>query len=665
MTDQYSMLFSPVEIGPVAVRNRIYHAPVTTNFVDRETGFPGDSMVDYYVERAKGGVGLIIQGAVDVAPESDFWPVPHTRMHDEAIVPHLRRITAGVHQHGARIFIEIFHIGQASNTRTHGAPAHAPSGIPSLVAGATPKCMEREDIEGAVRSFGLAVTHAVAAGYDGVELHATHGYLLEEFLSPFYNKRSDEYGGTLENRMRFLLQVIDCCREAAGQRIALGIRLVGDELLPGGLTLEDTTRIAARIAESGKIDFVDVDIGSHQNYHVTMSPMYGAPGFNLPCAAAIREAVDPLPVLCAPGRLVDPGAAERILRDGHADLIGLGRTLISDPQWPLKVREGRPDDIRQCVFCNQYTMGNLYKGLPVSCIQNPAVGREGIWGSGSLRAAPASRKVVVVGGGPAGMEVARLARLRGHRVTLVERHKEVGGQVLLAAALPRRSEMEGVVRWLGLQLARSGVEVVLGTEVTPALLQSLEPDVVVVATGASFDGSGISGVTSQPIAGSDLPGVTLTPEMVLRGEGTLGPSIVIADSQGDVVAPALAELLAGRGSRVTIVTSFPMVGPKLAEEMNLPYVYSKLYELGVTMVPNAWVTEIRSGSVHVCNLYAPHQVQQVAADTVVVVTMRRPHQDLYSALKGTIRELHRVGDCVAPGDIGTAMLSAHKLGRDL
>ncbi|MCC7143881.1 MAG: FAD-dependent oxidoreductase, partial [Candidatus Eisenbacteria bacterium] len=276
-----------------------------------------------------------------------------------------------------------------------------------------------------------------------------------------------------------------------------------------------------------------------------------------------------------------------------------------------------------------------------------------------------AKKVVVVGAGPAGLEVARLARLRGHRVVVYERQRQIGGQVLLASTLPRRSEMEGVVRWLGSQLEKAGVEIVLNTEVDAAALDRLEPDVVVLATGASFEGTGISGVTSQPITGWDAHRSTLTPERILRGEVVAGSSVVIVDSQGDIVAPALAELLAGRGSRVTIVTNFPMVGPRLSEEMNLPYVYSKLYALGVAMVPNAWVAAIHSDAVDVHNLYAPDQVQQIAADTVVMVTMRRAHEDLYSTLKGRVRELHRVGDCVAPGDIGTAMLSAHELGWNL
>lgn len=665
MPDQYPLLFSPVDIGPVKLDNRIYHAPITTNLVDQETGFPSEAMVHYYAERARGGVGLIIQGAVDVAPASEYWPVRHTRMHDRAIIPALQRVVEGVHAHGSRIFVELFHIGQASNTRTHGAPAVAPSAIPSPIAGSTPKCMEDEDIEAAISAFARAAVHAVEAGYDGIELHATHGYLLEQFLSPFFNKRTDAYGGSLENRMRFLLRVIDACREACGAQVALGLRLVGDELLPGGLTLDDASEIAVCAADAGKLDFIDVDVGSHHNYHVTMSPMYGAPGYNLPFAAAIRDAVDPLPVLCAPGRLVDPGAAERVLRDGQADLVGLGRALIADPDWALKVREGRAEDVRQCVFCNQYTMGNLYKGLPVGCIQNPAASREREWGGGTLQPAGRAKHVVVVGGGPAGMEVARLARLRGHRVTLYERQGVLGGQVTLAAALPRRSEIEGVVRWLRMQIEKAGVDIVLGTEVDAAAVASSGAEVLVLATGASYLADGMSGVTGAPIPGWDRAGVVITPEVALCAPETIGASVLIADAQGDVVAPALAEWLAARGHRVTVVTSLPMVGPKLAEEMNLPYAYARLYELDVNMVPNTWLGEIHAGAVDLFNLYLPDRVEQTAADTVIMVTARRPLDELYLALKTEVSELHRVGDCVAPGDVGTAMLAAHRLGRRL
>jgi 2,4-dienoyl-CoA reductase-like NADH-dependent reductase (Old Yellow Enzyme family)/thioredoxin reductase len=665
MSDEYDLLFSPIDIGPVTLANRVYHSPVTLNLVDRDTGYPREELADYYGERAKSGLGLIIQGAMDVASASESWPVLNSRMQDDGIIPSARRIVERVHDHGGKIFVELFHVGQASNTRRYARPSVAPSGIPSLVAGTTPKAMEPADIEAAIEGFRRAAVNSRQAGYDGVELHVTHGYLLEQFLSPFFNKRTDEYGGSLENRMRLLMQVIETCREAVGPELALGLRLIGDELLPGGLTLDDSVEIAEIVAATGKVDFFDIDIGSHQNYHITMSPMYGAPSYNLPFSAGIREVVDPLPVLCAPGQLVDPDTAEKVLSEGHADLVGLGRALISDPEWLLKVREGRAEDIRQCVFCNQYTMGNLFKGLPVSCIQNPAVGREKVWGKGTLQRAGRSKKVAIVGGGTAGMEVARLAGLRGHDVTLYEKSDLLGGQVLLAAALPRRSEIEGVVRWLRMQLEKTETKIVLGTEVTPDKLAQLGADAIVIATGAGFLRTGISGVIPEAIPGWDLDGVTVTPEMVLRQEVEIGARVVIVDSDGGVIAPSLAELLAARGKRVSIITSYPMVGPKLVEEMNLPYVYQKLVELDVESLPNSWIGEIRRGEVELFNLYSPTETKCIAADTVVMVTARSPIDELYFSLKDQVGELYRVGDCVAPGDIGTAMIDARRLGTSL
>jgi mycofactocin system FadH/OYE family oxidoreductase 2 len=661
MTAELPLLFSPIEIGGVAIRNRAYHAPVTLNYIERATGLPTEALAAYYTERARGGVGLVIQGAVDVAPASEYWPVPHTRMYDEAIVPASRPITEGVHGHGGRIFVELFHIGQASNTRLYGRPSLAPSSVPSVVAGTTPKAMEREDIAAAIDGFARATRNAREAGYDGVELHATHGYLLAEFLSPFFNHRTDEYGGSLENRMRLVLEVLDACRRTVGRDYVIGIRLVGDELLPGGLTLDDTVEIARRLAATGQLDFFDVDVGSHHNYHVTMSPMYGAPGFNLPFSAAIREVVDPLPVLCAPGRLTDPREAERVLRDGQADMVGLGRALISDAEWAAKAREGRHDDIRHCVYCNQYTMGNLYKGLPVGCIQNPVAGRERAWAA--LPAAARKKRVVVIGGGPAGMEAARVARLRGHEVALYEKESTLGGQVLVAAGLPRRDELEGVVRWLRRELAKLGVKTVLGTEMSADLVFGLGADAVVVATGAAFVRDGSSGVAPAPVPGWER--CALTPEMIVRERAEAGASVVILDAEAHAVAPGLAELLAGRGKKVTIVTALPFVGSKLADEVNLPHVYSKLFELGVEMLPNHWVAEVGVGEVTLFNVYLPTAVKRLAADSVVMATRRAPREDLYLALRDKVAELHRVGDCVAPGDIGTAILDGHRLGRDL
>ncbi len=665
MSDDYPLLFEPIDIGPLEIKNRIYQSPVTLNYVDRRTGFPTEELAHYYAERARSGIGLIIQGAMDVSPESEAWPVPNFSMYDENIVPSLRDIVERVHAHGTKIIVEIFHIGQAANTRCYGKPSVAPSAVPSVGVGTTPKIMEAQDIEFAIEGFVRSTKNAQEAGYDGIELHATHGYLLEQFLSPFFNKREDEYGGVLENRMRFLRQTIEQCRAVVDDDFVIGLRLVGDELLPGGLTTADIVDISQRLEDDGQLDFLDIDIGSHQNYHVTMSPMYGAPNFNVPVAAAVREAVDVLPILCAPGRLVDPGQAETVLRDGHADMVGLGRALVSDPQWVAKVREGRTDDIRHCVFCNQYTMGNLFKGLPISCIQNPAAGREKEYGAETLRPTLEPKKIAVIGGGPAGMEVARVAALRGHRVTLYEKNEALGGQVLLAAKLPRRDEIEGVVRWLSLQLEKTGVRVETGVELAADEVAELGSDAVILATGAHYLDTGFSGIVPQEIAGWDTAGSVTTPESLLSGVTQAGPSAVIVDADGHVTPLGLAEMLAGQGSEVTVVSCYPTVGSKMIEEMNFSHVYPRLLELGVKLRVNSWAAEVREGEIDVFNLYAPTNIETLSAATVVMVTARGAADNLYLALRDRLPEVCRVGDCVAPGDIGTAILSAHRLGREI
>jgi 2,4-dienoyl-CoA reductase-like NADH-dependent reductase (Old Yellow Enzyme family) len=665
MSDDYPLLFEPIDIGPLEIKNRIYHSPVTLNYVDRRTGFPTEELAYYYAERARSGIGLIIQGAMDVSPASEYWPVPNLSMYDENIVPSLRDVVDRVHNFGAKIIVEMFHVGQASNTRRYGKPSVAPSAVPSVVAGTTPKIMEAEDIAFAIEGFVRSTINARDAGYDGVELHGTHSYLLGQFLSPFFNQREDEYGGSVENRMRFLRETIQQCRAEVDDDFVIGLRLVGDELLPGGLTIEDTTDIARRLEDDGLLDFLDIDIGAHQNYHVTMSPMYGAPNFNVPLSAAVREAVDAIPILCAPGRLIDPGQAETVLQDGHADMVGLGRALVSDPDWVTKVREGRTDDIRHCVYCNQYTMGNLFNGLPVGCIQNPAVGREKVFGADTLVPAETPKNVAVIGGGPAGMEAARVAALRGHRVTLYEKGDALGGQVLLAAKLPRRDEIEGVVRWLSLQMEKSGVVVKTGVEMTVDEVSASDVDTVIVATGGRYLETGFSGIMPQEIAGWDTAGSVVTPEAILSGQAETGLSIVILDTDGHVTAPGLAERLASQGAEVTLVTCLASIGPRLVEEMNFPHVYGQLLALGVTFRVNSWAAQIRQGEIDIFNMYAPTQIETLPADTVVMAAARSATDELYLGLKDRMSDVHRVGDCVAPGDIGTAVLSGHRMGRDI
>lgn len=663
MADEFRYLFTPIDLGPVHIKNRLYQSPHYTVYVDRQTWLPNEQMPYYYEERAKSGVGLICQSVGDIHPTLEYGTMPTMRLYDRRVIPILKDITSRVRRHGSKMFIQIWHSGQASSSFRTGRPALAPSPVPNTFT--TPKQMNREEIEEMVQAFADAAGVVQESGYDGIILHGTHGYLIENFLSPFFNKRQDEYGGSLDNRMRFLFQVIERVRGVIGRDLALGIRLVGDELLPGGLDVEETTAIARRLEASGQLDFIDIDVGSYHNYHIGIGPMYVTPHYNLMAAAPVKAALKKLPVLCAPGRLGTPQEAEKVLADGQADMIGVARALIADPEWLLKVQQGRAEDIRHCTYSNQYCLGHLFRGLPIGCIQNPATGREKEWGIGTLTQASKKKNVMVVGGGPAGLEAARVAAMRGHKVALYERAKELGGQVNLAARLPGREEMGEIAGWLIRQMPKCGVEVHLSCEVTPELIERVAPDALVIATGAVFNRTGFSGVIPEPIPGWDQPHV-LTPEQVLRGDKQPGQRVVIADEDYREVAPGLAELLARQGKKVTIVTSQTSVASELLSAMATPHILARLAESGVEIIPTHYIKKIETGAVQLFNVLAPQLEKRLTGiDSVILVTAKETRDGLSSAMKGKVNELYAIGDCVAPRDIGAAIFEGHRLARSL
>ena len=663
MADEFRYLFTPIDLGPVHIKNRLYMSPHYTVYVDRQTWLPNEQMPYYYEERAKSGVGLLCQSVGDIHPTVEYGTLPTMRLYDKRIIPLLRDVTSRVHRHGAKMFIQIWHTGQASSAFLTGRPPLAPSPVPNTLI--TPKEMDREEIEEMVQAFADTAGIVQESGYDGVILHGTHGYLIENFLSSFFNKRHDEYGGSLENRMRFLFQVIERVRGVIGRNLALGLRLCGEELLPGGLGVEETTAIARRLEESGHLDFIDINVGSYHNYHIGIGPMYVAPHYNLLAAAPIKAALKKLPLLCAPGRLGTPQEAEQVLADGQADMVGVARALIADPEWLLKVRQGRAEDIRHCTYTNQQCLAHIFRGLPIGCIQNPATGREKEWGIGTLTQASKKKSVMVVGGGPAGLEAARVVALRGHQVALYERANELGGQVNLASRLPGREEIGEVAGWLIRQMPKCGVEVNLGCEVTPELIERLAPDALVIATGAEFNRTGFSGVIPDPIPGWDQPHV-LTPEQVLRGEKQPGHRVLIVNEECNQVAPGLAELLARQGKKVTIVTSQPSVGRELVFTFALPHVLARLAESGVEVLPTHYIKKINGSLIQLFNVCAPQMETGLSGIDSLILVMAKDTRDLLSAkMKGKVNELYAIGDCVAPRDIGAAIFEGHRLARSL
>ncbi|TAK36405.1 MAG: FAD-binding protein [Chloroflexota bacterium] len=655
MADQFQYLFSPLKIGPVTVRNRIAIAPHSTLFAPR--GMPSDRLAFYYAERAKGGAGLITVEACITGPGPARWPL--IKAYDERSIPGLRKVADMVHEHGATCFCELINIGVWGGL---GA-----SMMPDLWTRSTAREATVAEIEEWVEQYGRSARHLVEAGMDGVEIHASHGAGPQQFNSPLYNKRTDKYGGSLEKRLTFLLESVHRIRQEIGPTLALGVRLDVDEMIPGGVTLEDGQEIARILENTGEVDYLSVDTAMepHQQHFMT-APMYVAHGHMVFAAAAVKDVLDKIPVIAA-GRIIDPLHAEKILADGQADMVAMTRAQIADPELANKARAGRLEDIRPCLGDNENCIGRLQTGAPVACTVNPAVGVERFLGLGTLQPATAKKKVLVVGGGVAGMETARVAALRGHQVALYEKAETLGGQVNLASRLPGRSEVEGIARWLEGQLDQLDVDIHLGEEVTADKVDSLKPDAVVVATGAAYFRNGLCGQTLSPIEGWEQENVA-TPEEILTGAKIAGQRVVIVDETGYLVGLGLSEWLADQGKEVEIVTSDPFVGSALVPNLQLPWVYARIMGK-VTLTPHTRITQIADQTLTAINVHSYEERQIEDVDTVILVTGKAPDDSLFRALEGRVPELHLVGDAnIAISSvfgIGDAVRNAHQLGRQI
>jgi mycofactocin system FadH/OYE family oxidoreductase 2 len=511
--------------------------------------------------------------------------------------------------------------------------------------------MEIEDIQECVSFFAKSAGHAVEGGFDGIELQLGHSSLIRQFLSPATNEREDEYGGSPGNRMRFCLEVIDAVRKAAGPDFTLGVRLNADEMHPrGGLTLDDAKIIAARLEATGQIDFMDLSLGTFYNLFMVEGSMHTPLAYTVPLSAGIRSVVD-LPVFCT-NRINDPHLAEKILENGHADMIGMVRGLISDPELPNKAREGRIDDIRHCIACNQGCIGRMGLGYKLGCIQNPAVGEEKTLGIDAFLPSPNPKKVVVVGAGPAGLETARVAALRKHRVVLFEKNQEVGGQNIIAGKAAGRQEITGVTRWLFSQIRKLDIDLRLGVEADEETVLEERPDAVVVATGSVPRARFIPGEYSSE--------QVVSPQQVLTGEVKTGQQVLMIDLDGHHQATGTAELLADQGKQVHMLCPALFVGGQLGPLQDLHLTRQRLARKGVTFTPDIAVLGIEGTLAKGLNVYSNKMIDFSGYDTIVLAAGNESSDQLYFALKGKVRELYRVGDCVAPRKTDMAILEGHR-----
>jgi thioredoxin reductase len=480
-----------------------------------------------------------------------------------------------------------------------------------------------------------------------------HNHLIDQFWSPLFNQRQDEYGGSLDNRLRFGMEVLQETRRRAGRDFVVGARISGDEFTKGGLTAADMAEIARRLAASGLVDFLSIIGGGAHTYELQAAAvpnMSYAAGVFVPLAAAIKQAAPGLPIFHA-SRIVDPIHADRLVAAGQIDVVGMTRALIADPDLPQKAREGRLDDIRTCVGANEGCIDRIYLGKPVTCVQNPATGRERELGD--VHRATISKTVVVVGGGVAGLEAARMAAVRGHRVVLFEKAAQLGGQILLAARAPARAEYAGIVRFLVAQVRKLAVDVQLGVEATAASVLAERPDTVVVATG--------SHPFVPPVPGGDGKHV-VTDRDVLSGDAKVGANVVVIDDVHTQQALSTAELLLEQGKRVEVLSPLFYVGQDIGVTSIAP-LYKRLFTAGVALTPGTELRAVEGSAVVVANVYSGRERRIEGVDTVVLSAGSRSTDSLYRALKGRVTELHAVGDCVAPRGVHQAILDATRVAR--
>lgn len=664
MSARYPHVFMPLTIGPVEVKNRIYMPPhgLGSLTVGGAHGslYPSNEWAHYFAERAANGVGLIIHSNQ---------VLPRVRLASpiyEGSVPAYRAIANLVHENGAKIFSQLHHVDRHNNPwDTNGGlvPMLAPTERQRWGTSTSVREISKDEIGLLLQAYRRSARNLNEAEYDGIELHASHGTIHEQFLSPYFNKRDDEYGRDEEGRLRLLVETIEAMRDEMRPDMALGLRLNVDQMVPGGLTTEDSTRILERLIELGLIDFADLDIAlePQQQYNMTnsflMPPLYVA-GF----VKKVRPAgKDKIAILGLGGRVTSLGQAEKLLADDAMDMVGIVRGLLAEPELIKNAMAGHEERNRICIAHNYCIAGSISPTF--GCMINPASGREGRWGLRTFTPASQARKVVVVGAGPSGLEAARVAALRGHQVTVLEQRKSVGGQLSLWASTPQREILRTTVDWYAGRLAELGVEVRTGVTATASRVLAEQPHAVLVAAGARYHPRGDSAFAHGALPGADRANV-FTPEQILEEGARPSGRVLILDELRDHAGPAIAELLARSGAQVEIISSNHLVlGESMFRGGMQFQVIPILRALGVQMTAEHYIKEIGDGRVTLFDVMTnTESVREI--DAVVLLTMRNSlGLVLERELIGKVPQVYAIGDAAAPRGLYEAVYDGQRFAR--
>jgi dimethylamine/trimethylamine dehydrogenase len=668
---RHDILFESVQIGPKTLRNRFYQVPHCTGFGSEKPG----SQARFRGMKAEGGWAAVCTEEALVSLDSDYWPVVSQRIWDDDDVRNLALMADEAHRFDSLAGIELTHGGVHGTTRESRWPAIGPSQLASdYYTHIVPKTMETDDIRRVQGDWVRAAKAVRDVGIDIVYVYGGHSYLPLQFLSPFYNKRTDAYGGPLENRARFWLETLEVVREAVGDDCAIAVRFCVDALGPAGVELEEGLGFI-RLADH-LVDLWDVNVGSITEWSKDSgASRFFAEGYQLEWTGRVREAT--AKPIVGVGRLTNPDRMAEIISSGTWDLIGAARPSIADPFLPKKVEEGRYGEVRECIGCNVCVM-KAEEGTHIGCTQNATAGEEFRRGWHPERFEPADnrdRDVLVVGAGPAGMECAIVLGKRGfRRVHLVDAEAEIGGITRWIPKLPGLGEWGRVLNWRAIQLDKlSNVEVLAGARLSAQDVRGYGAELVVVATGAHWAGNGINFLTHEPIAGADasLPHV-LTPEQVmLEGKAPPGERVVVFDGEGYFIAAGLAERLAGEGYSVELVSGLDKVAPICDETLEGPMLRQHLHDVGIGQRAGVALTAIEPGRLQATDEFG--EPFDLEADAVVLVTQRVSNDELYLGLRADeealaaegVEGLYRIGDCVAPRLIADAIFDGHRLAREI
>ncbi len=636
----YNHLFSPIKIGAMIAKNRLLMSAMSINFGVDDEGRVTDQLIEYFVARAKGGVGMMLVGGGAVHPTGLELPNLPT-MWDDGCIDALHKMVTAVKPYDTRFGVQLMHGGRQSYHDHTLAPSAIPA--PAVVKG-SPRAITIAEIGEMVSAFGDAARRCRESGFDFVEIHGAHGYLINQFLSPNANHRTDKYGGSFENRIRFFLEVFADIKQKVGEDFPIGVRMNGNDYMENGFEPEEALDLAVRLEKAGAA-YLHVSAGVYGSTELTIPSMYTKQGCFVHLAAAVKEKVA-IPVI-AVGRIKSPDLANRVIREGKADAVALGRSLLADPEYPNKAESGDLAAIRPCIGC---CLGCIHAVLmlePGGCVVNPQVGREYLLGRGAKTDDP--KKIVIAGGGPAGMAAAREAALAGHHVVLCEEGASLGGLMRLAAKPPGRGEVGDIVQFLVNELERLRVEVRLNTPLTQTLIAQIDPDVVVLATGSRPDMPIIKGLFKTTMH-------LCTVTDVLDGRTSTGGRVIVLG--GGQAGMMVADFLANQGKTIALLNRYR----HFAEEMSSNdrfYLRERLKRDNVTLYKKVKVGAVQPSGVRFTSAGNPVEIKDF--DTIVIAENMVPVRDAMNFLKGGRAKVLIIGDAKKPRNLMLALSEAEEV----